>query len=142
MSAPSFTAQQKMYCITMLKRSKVSNTDSMHNFCSKCRPILKYGAPIWHGGLTQEQENALEDIQMRACKIAVPDQEYHAVLQHVGIPTPAERRLTICKVLFCTIQNPQDKLHKMLPPIKENVCNTRQAKPYPLPKTLGSRYKN
>ena len=48
-----------------------------------------------HGGLTQEQENALEDIQMRACKIAVPDQENHAAVQYVSIPTLAERRLTI-----------------------------------------------
>ena len=42
------------------------------------RPILEYGASIWHRGLIQEQENALEDIQMRACQIGMP---YHA-----GIP--------------------------------------------------------
>ena len=83
-------AQLKMCCLTMLKRSKVSNTDIVHIFCSKVRPILEFGAAIWHGGLTQEQENASEDIQMRACTIAMSDQEYHAALQHVGIPILAE----------------------------------------------------
>ena len=123
------------------EKVKVSNTDIMHILCSKVRPIVKYGAPIWHGGLTHEQENALEGIQMKACKIAMPNHECHAALQHIGIPTLAERRLTICKALIGRIQNSKDKRHKMLHPRKENVLNTQPAKPYPLPKIVTLRYK-
>lgn len=134
--------QQKLYCLTTLKRSSVACEDIINIFCSKVRPILEYGAPIWHGGLTKEQSNALEDIQVRACKIAMPKKAYSDALKQVNIPTLAERRLSICKAFFVKMQNPKDKLHKMLPPIKENVPNTRHSVQYSLPRTRTSRYKN
>ena len=72
----------------------------------------------------------------------MPEKGYSDALKQVNIPTLAERRLSICKAFFVKMQNPKDKLHKMLPPIKENVPNTRHSVQYSLPRTRTSRYKN
>ena len=61
-----------MYFLNMLRRAKLDSVDIMAMFCSKIRLILEYSAPVWHAGLTKEQKDSLKDIQVRACKIAMP----------------------------------------------------------------------
>ena len=66
------TANQMLYCLTMLRRAKVSAKDIVSIFCSKIRPVLEYASPVWHPGLTNEQSNALGHIQERALRLAYP----------------------------------------------------------------------
>ena len=135
-------AQSKMFCLNMLRRSKLSPKDIMGVFCSKIRPILEYAAPVWHGGLTEEQSEALENIQVRACKIALPTMDYESALQQLGLPTLWARREGLCRSLFHKMEDSNDKLHKLLPPAQENVRNTRFHMKYRPPKAQTNRFKD
>ena len=59
-------AQRRIYSLVMLRRANVSPKDLVVIFCSKIRPVIEYAAQIWHPGLTVEQSNDLERIQIRA----------------------------------------------------------------------------
>ena len=135
-------AQRKLFCLNLLRRSKLSSEDIMAIFCSKIHPILEYAAPVWHGGLTKEQTESLEDIQVRACKIATSLKDYETALKELELPSLEERRVSICKSFFEKIQEPTDKLHRILPPKKENLRNTRNGDKFPLPRTRTKRFKN
>ena len=117
-------ANQRLYCLTMLRRAKVSAKDIVSIFCSKIRPVLEYASPVWHPGLTNEQSNAIEHIQERALRLAYPTLEYEDALKAADIPTLTERRDMHCKALFVKMQHPQDKLNRILPPERENIRNT------------------
>ena len=62
-------AQQRVFSLTMLKRSKMKPKDIISIYCSKIRPILEYASPVWHGGLTDEQSQSIEHIQQRGLPI-------------------------------------------------------------------------
>ena len=113
----------------------------MHIFKAIIQPVLEYASPLWHGGLTQELSDNLEDQQKRACKIALPEMDYPSALDHLGMITLAERRNAISKTFFEKLKCPDDKLHKLLPaPI---ICrSTRNTNDYPLPQCKTDRYKN
>ena len=40
------------------------------------RPILEYGAQVWHGGLTKAQSECIEKVQKRALRIIYPEMDY------------------------------------------------------------------
>ena len=135
-------AQRKLYCLNILRRSKLSPKDIITIYCSKVRPIIEYAAPVWHSGITRDQSDALEDIQVRACRIALPGVHYVSAISELDIPTLEQRRQMICKSFFLKIQDPKDKLFRILPAKKANRKNTRNGSQYPLPKCRTSRYKN
>jgi hypothetical protein len=135
-------AQGRLFTLNMLRRARVSAKDIFQIFCSKIRPVLEYASPVWHPGLTQEQSDDIENIQVRACKIAFPMLAYEAALNECDEPTLKDRRFTQCEQFFLKIQCPSDKLHRMLPSVRENVRNTRNSLKFPLPKTHTNRYKN
>ena len=126
----------------MLKRAKVAPKDIMQIFCARIRPILEYAAPVWHGGLTKELSDSIEDLQKRACKIALPSQSYEETPDSLSLISLKERRISICRAFFDKIKMPEDKLHKLLPG-KTNLRNhTRNGKEFPLPKCNTNRYMN
>ena len=135
-------ANRKLFCLNMLKRAKVEQKDMVKIYCSRVRPVIEYATPVWHPGLTQELTDSIEDIQRRACKILCPLLSYEDALSTMDLPTLKERRTDLCKAFFHKIQDPDDKSHKILPPEKDNVKNTRNAKKYPLPKTHTKRFRN
>ena len=118
-------AQRKLFCLNILRRSKLSPKDIITIYCSKVRPIVEYAAPVWHSGLTREQSESLEDIQVRACRIALPGIDYESALKDLEIPSLELRRQTICKSFFLKMQQPTDKLFRILPERKANRNNTR-----------------
>ena len=126
----------------MLRRAKMSPQDIVNIYCSKVRPVVEYAAPVWHPGLTQDLRDSIEDIQIRALKIAVPTLTYEEALSVTGIPSLNCRRIQLCKLFFEKIQSPNDKLFRMLPPKKDNPRNTRSGGKFPLPKTSTKRFKD
>ena len=147
MSPLTLTCQRSIFCqrlfsLTLLKRSKLAPTDIVHIYCSKIRPILEYACPVWHGGLTVEQGEDIEHIQERALRIAHPGVPYNEALNMSNIPTLQERRTQECKKLLEKMQNPQDKLNRILPKARINEKNTRNSLKYPLPEVKTKRYKD
>ena len=134
-------SQSKLYFLNLLRRSKVAPKDIIQIFQSRIRPILEYAAPVWHGGLTQELSDNMEDLQKRACKIALPDMSYEEALTHLSLKPLDERRRDLCKGLFDKMKNTDDKLHKLLP-TPNVIGGTRNFNEYPLPKCHTNRYKN
>ena len=61
---------------------------------------------VWHAHLLSEQAESPEDIQARACKIAMPHLHYESALKEVDILNLSERRVLFCKSFFEKIQNP------------------------------------
>ena len=68
-------AQKWLYFLTML-RSKDSSKDIVQVYYTKIHPVLEYGSPACHAGLTGEQSDTLEHIQEWAMRIAFPGMEY------------------------------------------------------------------
>lgn len=136
-------AQRKLFFLNILRRSKVDPRDIMKIFQSRVRPILEYAAPVWHGGLTKELINALEDQQKRACKIALPDLSYDQALSHLSLKSLDERRKDLCKSFFEKIQGNDDKLNKLLPSVKvsRSTRNHSDFAHYPYPKCHTNRFK-
>jgi hypothetical protein len=134
-------AQSRLFCLNMLRRAKMRANDIIAIFCSKVRPILEYAAQVWHPGLTTEQAETIEAIQKRACSIAMPGVDYVCAIKELALPTLEERRVELCKSFFEKIQNPKDKLFRILPPIQDNIKNTRKHKKYALPKARTNRLK-
>ena len=89
-------------------------------YCSLVWPVVEYACQVWHGGLTREQSNSVENIQEKALKIIMPDASYELALQVAELPTLAGRRLHVdmCKKLFTEIQDDNHRLQHLLPPIK------------------------
>ena len=106
------------------------------------RPVLEYASPTWHAGLTVEQSEAIEHIQKRALRISYPDLEYDDACLRAGIPLLSERRISQCKALFVKMEDPDDKLNRILPPVRDNVMNTRHYVKYNPPKVHTNRFKN
>jgi hypothetical protein len=135
-------AQSRLFCLNMLRRAKVSAKDIIQIYCSRVRPILEYASPVWHSGLSNELSDSIEDLQIRACRIAFPSSAYEEALEAAGMPTLKERRVQLCKAFFENIQSPKDNLYRILPPKKDTPRNTRSGQKYPLPKTNTKRYKD
>ena len=135
-------AQSRLFSLNLLRRAKVAPKDIVQVYCSKVRPVIEYAAPVWHSSLSKELSDNLEDLQIRALRIAYPMLSYEQSLLESGLPSLSERRTSLCKMFFDKIQNPQDKLHRILPEKKDNPQNTRSGRKYPLPKTHTKRYKD
>ena len=135
-------AQSRLFCLNLLRRSKVSPKDIIMIFQSRIRPILEYAAPVWHGGLSNELSDAIEDQQKRAFKIAFPYLDYDQALLELSMKTLHERRIKLCSSFFTKIEDPRDKLYHLLPEQNDPSIVTREAKLYPLPLCHTNRYKN
>ena len=119
------------------------NMDSLLRiYCSLIRPTVEYACQLWHGGLTGEQSDTVEAIQIRALAIIMPDAAYDLALQIAELPTLADRRRDICRKLFIEMQSPSHKLHHLLPSERDNRERLRSEAKYPKPKVHTKRAKS
>ena len=49
------------------------------------RPILEYGAQVWHGGLTKAQSGSIEKVQRRVLRIIYSGKDYDELLLQAGL---------------------------------------------------------
>ena len=87
------------------------------------RPVLEYGAQVWHGGLTKSQSNNIEKIKKRALRIICSEKEYDKLLRMAGVKSLYERRCDMCIELIRQMSQTGHKLHHLLP---QKLCNIRQ----------------
>ena len=72
-------------------------------YCSIVRPVVEYACQVWHGGLTKEQTDTIENIQERALHIIMPDASYELAMQVANLTTLSSHRVELCKMLFVNI---------------------------------------
>ena len=135
-------ASQRLYFLRILKGANISMDKFLSIYCSLVRPVVEYACQVWHGGLSKEQSNSVENIQERALKIIMPDATYELALQVAELPTLASRRLDMCKKLFTEIQDDNHRLHHLLLPIKTHRHNICDGNKYELPKVLSRTRKS
>ena len=68
-------------------------------YIKEIRSILEMAVPVWHGGLTQKQNKAIESVQKVAFKIILNHgyKKYTNALNTLNAETLYHRRVTICK---------------------------------------------
>ena len=135
-------ANQRLFFILQLKRSKISPADMVKVYTSLVRPILEYACQLWHASLTVQQIHMLESIQERSLSMAYPALSYDSAMTQAKLTPLCDRREDLCKRLFNKAQDPTHKLFPLLPPERKVLHNTRTAYKYVLPKTKTDRYKN
>ena len=138
------TGSSRLHFIAQLKQSKMlpSPKDITKVYATLVRPLLEYASPVWHGGLTDQQDALLESIQERAMKLAFPTFTYQESLDECNLPTLSSRRELACKRLFEAMQHPAHKLHDFLSPKKERRYESQSNKAYVLPKVRTDRFKD
>jgi len=81
---------KRLYFIKQLKRAGVPHTQLLHFYLAVIRPVLVYGAPVWHHSLNKSQKNQTEAIQKRAIRIVYScacDMPYTSGLHLAGVGT-------------------------------------------------------
>ena len=90
-------ASSRVYFVCMLRRARVSEADLLQIYAAIIRPILEYACPVWHAGLTKQQEQTLESIQKRVLRIIFPGVPYVDAIQRSGLSSLTIRRNNLCK---------------------------------------------
>ena len=58
-------AVKRFFLLKTLKKYGASETDMKRFYASVIRPVLEYGAQVWHGGLTKCQSNNFNPFTVR-----------------------------------------------------------------------------
>lgn len=98
---------RKLYMLRKLKKFNLPFKDLVTIYVGYIRPILEYCAPVFHSSLTVEQNNNLEKIQRRVCKIILGPSyiTYSNACQVCNLPTLEERRLALCRKFAKSLSN-------------------------------------
>jgi len=133
---------QRLYLLRMLRRANISIERLLLVYITFIRPVLEYACQLFHGYLNKGQTKRIENIQIRAMKIIMPDASYELALQIAELNTLEDRRTELCRRLFRDIENPEHNLHKLLPHENETTQGLRSNTKYQLPTYKTNRKKN
>ena len=114
-------AVKRLFLLKTLKKYGASETDMKRFYASVIRPVLEYGAQVWHGGLTKSQSNNIEKIKKRAFWIIYCEKEYDKLLRMAGVKSLYERRCDMCIELIRQMSQTGHKLHHLLPQKLRNI---------------------
>ena len=134
-------ASKRIYFLRLLKRGGATPKEVTDTYIAIIRSVLEYACEVWHTGLGKLQSDDIENLQIRAMKIAHPELSYDKALEKEGLDTLAHRREEICRQFFNAMQSEQHKLHYLLPPPRETRYLRNPIK-YELPKLHTKRFKN
>ena len=134
--------------LRVLKRHCLPSRDMLTIYEGYIRPVLEYGTPVWHSGITQKQSENIEKIQKRALRIIFGCQysTYCDTLAQLGMITLQERRRMLCLNFIQKTLNNTDQFKNYLPQKPRNerllrhsqkipdfFCRTNRMKNSPLP---------
>ena len=97
---------RKLYMLRNLKRFNMPLPDLVTVFTGYIRPVLEYACPVFNSSLTKKQENKLEAIQKRACKIIFGTgyTTYETALSTCKLLALTERREQLCLAFAKSIE--------------------------------------
>ena len=108
-------AAKRLFFLKVLKSYGASSNELKKFYITVIRPVLEYGAQVWHGGITKEQCRDIERIQKRALRIIYKNDDYDVNLYIAEIERLEIRRDRMCIDLIKDMMNVDHKLHKLLP---------------------------
>ncbi len=98
------------------------------------RPIVEYACRIWHVGLPQYLQKAVETIQRRILTTIYGLAPYEEHLSASGLVSLTDRRVKICSDLLNEMYKPDHKLNHLFPKSCECSKSMRNAPPIDPPK--------
>ena len=108
-------AAKRLYFMKILKSYNAPKEALKTFYVAVVRSVLEYGAQVWNGGLTMEQNEDIERIQKRALRIMYPELKYHEALMESNLKTLTDRRDDMCVQLIKDMSNPNHKFNHLLP---------------------------
>ena len=94
---------KRFFFLIQLKRAKVPTKDLIQFYTTCIRPILDYGAPVYHYALPQYLQESLERLQKRVLSIIFPEVSYQDSLQFSCLSSLSSRRQELCDKLFSSV---------------------------------------
>ena len=91
---------KRFFFLIQWNRAKVPAKDLIQFYTTCIRPILDYGAPLYHYALPQYLQESLQRIQKRALSIIFPEVSYQDSLQLSCLSSLSSRRQELCDKLF------------------------------------------
>ena len=139
-------ASGRLFMLSILKRFGLSIKDLVTVYVGFVRPLLEYAVPVWHPCLTQQQHDALERIQRRACRIIMgwSYTSYQESLLVCNISELGQRREKICLDFANSILN-SNEFRNWLPnrrSVDTNYMSLRNSKQLSVPRSRTQRYSN
>jgi hypothetical protein len=119
---------QRLYFLKQLKRAGLSSSQLFHYYIAVIRPVLEYGAPVWHYALTKAQTEQLEAVQKRAIQIILNYSRgtpYLFMLSAANLTLLATRREEISRNFFSEISEPTSCLYHLFPEPREHSITSR-----------------
>ncbi|KAI8496262.1 hypothetical protein Bbelb_261030 [Branchiostoma belcheri] len=108
--------------------------DLVSVYISYIRPVMEYGAPVWHSGLSNSLSNKIEKVQRRALRIILGASftSYSTACAQLGLPTLYARRHELTAKFAKSLEQ-SDQYRHLLPPLRgEGVMRFRCARGYNL----------
>jgi hypothetical protein len=99
-------ALKRLFLLKILKKYGADKIDMKRFYISAIRPILEYGAQVWHGGLTKAQSRGIEKVQRRALRIIYSEKDSEKLLLEAGVHTFEQRCNTMCIDLISKMSDP------------------------------------
>ncbi|KAI8482839.1 hypothetical protein Bbelb_393740 [Branchiostoma belcheri] len=91
-----------------------AHPDLVSVYISYIRPVMEYGAPVWHSGLSNSLGNKIEKVQRRAVRIIMGASftSYSTACAQLGLPTLYARRheLTALRVRLTSLEGSMRKI--------------------------------
>jgi len=110
-----------LYMLHVLNKFHPPSDQMLAVYITYIRPLLEYGAPVFHAGLTIQQAKQIERVQMRALKIIGGyDHSYQQLMQEFKLETLATRRETLSLRLGKQILR-SEKHRELLPQERQDI---------------------
>ncbi|KAI8507887.1 hypothetical protein Bbelb_141270 [Branchiostoma belcheri] len=115
-------ASQRLYLLCKLKHFHLPIEDLVSVYISYIRPVMEYGAPVWHSGLSNSLSNKIEKVQRRALRIILGASftSYSTACAQLGLPTLYARRHELTTKFAKSLEQ-SDQYRHLLPPLRGEV---------------------
>ena len=91
------SVRSRLWTLRNLKRSGFSDAELVRVYTTIIRPVIDYGAVVYHSSLTDEQDELLDRLQNQAMKcIFGSDISARKMCEMAGITTLRQRREDLC----------------------------------------------
>ncbi|XP_068674542.1 uncharacterized protein [Montipora foliosa] len=88
-------ANKRLYALRTLEKGGLTTMQLVQVHCSIVRSVLEYACPVW-AALPKYLDDAIESVQKRALRIALPNVHYDDALFQSGITTLFQRGDEAC----------------------------------------------
>ena len=115
-----------MFMLRKLKAAGLNSQELLIVYKGYIRPLLEYGAPLWHPGLTKQQVGQVENIQKRVCKYSLGRnyKSYTESLATLEMKTLHDRRVDISRDFLARYLLLIDFQLGLLPLFRIPSCNS------------------